>query len=95
MNIELSPAARRLWSEYESSAEPGSSTSLYECFHFGDSESLADELASLVLSGAKRATACLLWSYEAQGKPPPKPVELSLVELWSSQPDCLIETTSA
>jgi uncharacterized protein YhfF len=95
LNIELSPAALRFWSEYLSSVKTGSSASLYECFHFGDSEALADELASVVLSGAKRATACLLWSYEAQGRRPPKPGELSIVELWSGRPVCLIETTSA
>ena len=74
----------------------GSDTSarFYESFHFGDGESLADELAALVLAGTKRATASLLWSYEADGKPMPKPGDLSIVEQWSGQPVCVIETVS-
>lgn len=64
-----------------------------ESFHFDDNERSADELARLVLSGTKRASAGLLWSYEAAGVPTPKPGDLSIVTDWSGAPQCVIETT--
>lgn len=70
------------------------SARFYESFHFGDSESLADELAALVVAGTKRATASLLWSFEAEGKPLPEPGHLSIVEQWSGEPVCVIETAA-
>ena len=82
------------WAGFESRAGCDVSARLYESFHFGDSESLANELAALVFSGAKRATAGLLWSHEAEGKPMPEPGDLSIVEQWSREPVCVIETTS-
>ena len=94
MNIELPPRARAFWATFESAAGIDASARFYESFHFGDTESLANELAALVLAGAKRATASLLWSYEADSKPMPKPGHLSIVEHWSGEPVCVIETSS-
>ena len=45
-----------------------------------------------MLSGRKRATAALVWSYESDGKPIPKPGDLSVVTLFSGRPVCVIET---
>jgi len=64
----------------------------YEAFSFGDSEALADELAALVLSGRKRATAASVWSFEARGAALPKPGDLSIVMNGAQQPLCVIET---
>jgi uncharacterized protein YhfF len=94
VEVELPPRARTLWAEFKSSTTADVSARLYESFHFGDSESLADELAELVLAGTKRATAALLWSHEADGKPLPKTGDLSIVERWSGEPVCIIETVS-
>ena len=94
MNIELPRRARAFWDGFESVTGSDASGRFYESFHFGDSESLANELAALVVAGAKRATASLLWSYEADGKPMPKPGDLSIVEQWSGEPVCVIETTA-
>jgi uncharacterized protein YhfF len=95
LKAEQTPRVRQFWAEFEAVASKEASSRLYESLHFGDSESLADELASLVLDGTKRATASLLWSYEADYKPTPKPGDLSIVEQWSGQPVCVIETLSA
>jgi uncharacterized protein YhfF len=92
--FELPPRARAFWAGFESVAGSRVSARLYESFHFGDSESLADELAALVVAGTKRATASLLWSYEADDKPLPEPGHLSIVERWSGEPVCIIETAS-
>jgi uncharacterized protein YhfF len=94
LKIELPPKVVAFWAEFVSVASCDVAARLYESFHFGDSESLADELAALVLAGTKRATASLLWSYEADGKPMPEPGYLSIVERWSGEPVCVIETTS-
>ena len=64
----------------------------YEAFHFGDSAALADELAALVLQGRKKATAGLVWAFEAERKPLPRPGSLSIVLSGAGQPLCLIET---
>ena len=94
MSIELTPRARAFWAGFESVAGCDVSARFYESFHFGDNEPLADELAALVVAGTKRATAGLLSSYEADGKPPPAPGALSIVERWSGEPVCVIETLS-
>jgi len=92
LKIELPPRARAFWAGFESVAGRDASARFYESFHFGDSESLADELVALVVAGTKRATASLLWSYEVDGKPMPEPGCLSIVEQWSGEPVCVIET---
>ena len=94
MNIEVPPTARAFWAGFESVAGRGVANRFYESFHFGDSESMANELAALVVAGTKRATASLLWSYEADAKPMPRPGQLSIVESWSGEPICVIETVS-
>ena len=93
-DLDLPPGVHAFWAEFLSVAGGDASARFYESFHFGDSESLADELAALVLAGAKRATASLLWSFEADGKPMPKPGHLSIVERWSGEPICIIETSA-
>lgn len=70
------------------------SARFFEAFHFDDNESSANELAELVLTGVKRATASLLWSFESAGRSPPSPGALSVVTCWSGTPVCVIETTS-
>jgi uncharacterized protein YhfF len=43
----------------------------YDVVHFGDSAEMADELADLVLTGTKRATAGLARDFGAGKEPPP------------------------
>jgi uncharacterized protein YhfF len=74
-------------------AGPDAAARFYEVFHFDDNEPSANELAGLVLSGVKCATACLVWVYEALRMPFPKPGDLSVVTRWDGQPVCVIETT--
>ena len=63
-------------------------------WHFCDNKSDADELAQLVLVGAKRATAGALWSYEAEGEPLPQSGALSVITDWDGNPCCVIRTVS-
>lgn len=66
----------------------------YSAWHFCDNESDANELADLVLAGTKRATAGLLWSYEAEGEPIPTVGDLSVITDWEGQARCVIRTTA-
>ena len=94
MTSVLSPKAQQLWAGFQ--AAPGRSDTgpPYEAFRFGDSEALSNQLAPLVLGGTKRATASLLWTYEFEHRPPPHAGSFSLVEAWSGEPLCVIETTA-
>ena len=87
-----SPQALAYWATFRRSHPKVGEERLYEIFHFGDSEQLASELAALVLAGSKRATASSLWTYEAEGRRPPSPGDMSIVTSWSGQPLCIIET---
>jgi uncharacterized protein YhfF len=83
---------RAFWSAFTSALGDDPSERFYEAFHFDDNAQSADELAALVLSGQKRATAGLLWAYESEGNPIPTPGALSVVTLFSGKPVCVIET---
>jgi len=63
-----------------------------EAFAFGSDEHVATSLAALVLQGDKRATASLVWTYEHDRKPQPRPGDLSIVNTWTGEPLCIIET---
>jgi len=80
------------WAQFKVSVGEVDDARFYEVFRFGDNEALANSLAQLVLSGRKRATAGLVWSFEDEARRPPRPGELSVVTDWSGQPLCVIET---
>ena len=91
--MNLPVAVRPFWDTYAAKAPDDAAARLYEVFRFGDSEALVEKLTALVLAGSKRATASLLWEYEATGKPLPRPGSLSIATSWSGAPRCIIETT--
>jgi uncharacterized protein YhfF len=64
-----------------------------DAFAFGDSAALADELAALVLSGKKRATASLAVEFESLGEPLPVVGGLSIVLRGDQVPVAVIERT--
>ncbi len=61
-------------------------------FAFGDSQELADELATLVRRGIKTATCSALWSYEEEQRPLPQKGEYSVVLDGNGVPVAVIET---
>ena len=93
MDLKLPDTVRPFWDAFAASAPADAASRFYEVFHFDDNESSANGLADLVLSGVKRATAGLVWVFEAKGRPIPKPGDLSVVTRWDGQPVCVIETT--
>ncbi|MYN02922.1 ASCH domain-containing protein [Pseudoduganella sp. DS3] len=82
------------WNAFADSIGGVDAARFYEVCVFGDSEALANELAELVLRGAKRATAGSVWSYQDEGKRIPMPGDLSIVTNWAGIPLCIIETES-
>jgi uncharacterized protein YhfF len=80
-----------MWTEF--AAAHGLGAAPHDEFAFGDSEALADELAELVASGPKRATAGLLADYEADGDPVPEPGAYSVVLDGRGQGVAVIRTT--
>lgn len=85
---------RDYWQAFSAAVGGVDDARFFEAFYFGDSEALADELAALVLKGVKRATAGSVWSFESQGKPLPKPGDLSVMTDWAGTPLGVIETRS-
>ena len=91
---KMTPPVRAFWDAFEA-AEGGERFSrFYEAFHFADHEAVANGLAELVLQGIKRATAGLVWSFEAAGQPLLEPGHLSVVTNWAGEPLCVVETTA-
>ncbi|NPC54108.1 ASCH domain-containing protein [Caenimonas soli] len=80
------------WNEFHATVGGDVLARFYEAFHFDDNEPSANALAQLVLAGTKRATAGLVWSFEADNKRPPKRGDLSVVTNWQGEPLCVIET---
>ena len=90
--MDIPPSIKAFWTEFSASLGHDPSPRFYESFHFDDNAVSADKLAHLVLRGQKRATAALVWAYEGDEKPPPKPGDLSVVTRFSGEPLCVIET---
>jgi len=89
----LAPSVQAFWRAFEAFTGAERFSRFYEAFHFADTEAAADSLAELVLRGRKRATAGLVWSFEAVAQPLVRPGSLSVVTDWTGKPLCIIETT--
>lgn len=84
----------RFWQDYLASLPPEvPHPAAFQAWAFGDSPALADELAALVLAGLKTATAGLVWAFEYDNEPLPKPGDYSIVLSGQGEPRCIIETT--
>jgi hypothetical protein len=74
---EASVEVRAFWAGFVAHLGHDPGERLLDVFHFDDNQPSADELADLVLAGRKRATASLVWAYEAEGQRMPQPGDLS------------------
>jgi len=75
------------------SAEDSRQKAKADSYYFCADEESANHLASLVIQGVKRATAGLLWSYEADNDPLPEVGQLSVITNWDGEPQCIVEVT--
>ncbi len=85
---------KRMWESYlESIGETSDTTKKkYEAWHFCNNEQDANELATLVLDGTKKATASLYDVYAFEGEEVPKPGDLSIITGWNGKAKCIIKT---
>jgi uncharacterized protein YhfF len=89
------PTGQELWAAFtEARPDLAGPDTPHTSWHFCDNQADADELAELVLAGRKRATAGVLWSYEAEEEPLPSPGDLSVVTDWGGSGRCVIRTTA-
>ncbi|MBS0448996.1 MAG: ASCH domain-containing protein [Proteobacteria bacterium] len=89
----MSDRVRAYWDAFLAGRTDDASARWYDTCVFDDNEPSANALADLVVRGIKRATAGLVWSYEAAGLPIPTAGDLSVVTTWHGEPVCIIETT--
>lgn len=80
------------WNTFLTKTGRDLSTSYLECFHFDLTESSANQLLELVLSGQKRATSSSLYYFQNCNVKVPEQGDLSIVTDWSGEPKCVIET---
>jgi uncharacterized protein YhfF len=90
-----SGTVKALWSAYLRSLgeDEAATTKTYTAWHFCNNEGDANELAELVRSGRKRATASSLWVYEHEKQPLPQIGDHSVILDWEGKARCIIRTT--
>jgi len=66
----------------------------YTSWHFEITEKSANNLADLVLSGQKKATAASLWVEKHDHGDIPKVGDFSIITNWDGLAKCIIQTTS-
>ena len=83
------------WSGYLKTLPAGSPMrdEQYVAEGWGDSPRLADELGTLIVTGAKTATCSALWEYEAEGSALPEAGSKTIVLDGQDDPLCIVETT--
>ncbi|MFM0392912.1 ASCH domain-containing protein [Paraburkholderia phytofirmans] len=60
---------------------------------FGDSEALSASLIALILTGVKRGTCSLVWSWDFDGEPIPKVGDMEIVLDWDGSPAFVLLVT--
>lgn len=91
--MTIPPRYSKFWQAFAQTRAVDPTPRFIEAFYFDDNESSANELAALVVSGRKRATAALLWAYDAEGQRLPEPGDLGIVTDFDGNPVCIVETT--
>ena len=93
--MQLGSKSETFWRDYLASVPDAAAAvgKFYEAFRVGNTKLSADEGAKLIQKGIKSATSSLLWQYETQNKPLPRPGSLSIVEDGDGAPICVVETT--
>jgi uncharacterized protein YhfF len=90
---KYTPTVTAFWQAFSKKHSETLPDTSYEVWYFGDSQDLANELAKLVVTGKKTATASLYWEYEAEGEALPQVGGYSVITDYPGEPQCLIQTT--
>jgi uncharacterized protein YhfF/enamine deaminase RidA (YjgF/YER057c/UK114 family) len=95
---ELNEAATEMWVAFLAGSATGQTAvsrgASPTAWAFGSGREMEDELAELVVTGTKRATATSLRALLAVGEPAPSIGDYSIIYDGSRTPRCIIETTS-
>lgn len=91
--MSAADSVETMWDAF-AAQDPAAAESGYSAWHFCDNKADADELAELVLAGTKRATAGLVWAYEAEDEPLPRVGDYSVITDWEGNARCIIRSTS-
>jgi len=89
-------SVKKMWEQYLTSIneDTGSTDKTYSAWHFCDNEQDANDLAKLVISGTKKATASLHAFYEFENDELPKYGDHSIIINWDGVAQCIIKTTN-
>lgn len=87
-------AIREYWERFIKETRRSLDTQYDFCGYIGPTEEIADQLASLILSGEKTVTTSCLLSYEAEKEPIPVIGSLGIVTDWNGNPKCIIENVN-
>jgi uncharacterized protein YhfF len=79
---------QEFWDAYAAAVRLGAQR--FGVLRFGDCEDLADEIASQVVAGEKRATTSLVRDFTELGKPMPKPGNFCVVIDGKNSPRCIV-----
>lgn len=91
MGKEKTSVTNNYWAEF--TAASGTTGVDYTVVAFGDTAEMADELAELVLSGTKRATASLARDYVSGDEPMPQVGDFVVIVDGEGAPRCIWRTT--
>lgn len=84
--------AKEMWNNYINKNYEGKDKK-YDSWHFANDEKNANELAKLVVTGEKTATASGLCFYEFENEYLPKVGSLSVILDWDNNAKCIIKVT--
>lgn len=90
--LRISDRIRQFWEAYK--AVSGVVDQSFTLVQFGDTSDLANSLAALVVSGAKRASTSLASDHRDAGQPLPKSGDLSIIIDGRDAPRCIIRVVS-
>ena len=84
--------AKEMWDNYINK-NCNDTNKTYEAWHFCNNEDSANELAELVVSGEKTATASGLCFYEIENEELPKVGGINIILDWNENAKCITKTS--
>ena len=92
--MEKENAIIEFWNTFLKETNRDANLKYYDCFYFGHTEELANELLKLVLKGNKKATSSSRYAFEIEKQSLPRVGDFNIVTDWDGLPYCVIETTN-
>lgn len=90
--MKISKAIEEFWQAFCAISPQINRNEPFQVWYFGLGRDDAEELANLVLTGKKRATASLVWEYENQPEDAPVLGGYSVVTDFAGNPKCVVRT---